>query len=189
MQRIFYPLLFCLLFLQCKKNGEEVTPRFIIAGDSKHNLFTLNYKLYYDYGLLQVNWASCDSESIPFNIDDDDELDIRFGHGWCTSDSTITIKYFYVSNNYGNFKNIEFSVDEPIENPENDTILFAKIYDQGDTISINHEWKKSENVSPYYLSYYYNIPEGGPNTAGYLSINQDVQNKYIGVRRKNIDEK
>ena len=187
--------LMVLSLFSCKKenpaNVKLPYDNYIIAGDSlKNEYMKLKYYLENisagDSVPSSFLYNSGDFEDLPINIDNDNILDIRYG---CSilyrNDYAISQSYFF-ENTYGNEKEIEFAVtDKKIINL-NDSVYILHIYNELDSINANQLWVSNEKVEKYHISMlntfqpYFSEDYRGSN----LSININVKNKYIGIRRK-----
>jgi len=174
------------------KDSTFFQANFILAGD------TLNYK----YSRLNFNldnitvsdsvpstggdWGSSSFEDTPIDIDNDKSLDIRYGCGALYRNDYLILKMFIISNNYDNDKKLEFAVENNEIINLDDTVKMISWFNLNDTINFNHRWIASDNAEKYYLTLYCDFEEYFDDFIGKNeSINENVKNKYIGVRIKN----
>jgi len=230
MKKIFYFALVSLIFIQCEKNDpidtsdnnlndslnlgdtNEIVETilyqdFIVAGDlNKITIYNLEESINFlnDGDSIPDLLAGSSSGyvDIPLDIDEDDELDIRYGaHDFLTYNILIN-RDLFVSNNYGNEQDYQFAIIKPDTlGMDNDTIRFAYLFNEGDTISSSANWystKDPSNISNIcFISYYYDYDFHNstihPNDSGSIDgkelyKNKSGLNKYIGIRKKVLDD-
>lgn len=199
-------LFIAVLIIGCEKEDSSGKvnvsyPDYIRSGDTVNTTFLkLDYKL--------INYTKSDSfpssnvygengsEFIPLKIDKDDIFDIRYGYTYLKERDFLIAKTFFMSNNYGNEKNIEFAVQKEdyygasADSTHPVIIKLLTTFNKFDTINKNQRWVKDPEVKDvYYISYYYNFQKYFENYSGKdLFYNGNVLNKYIAIRRKVDDQ-
>lgn len=203
-----------LLMIQCEKDLEKETDQnahskeltilqdYIIAGDTsigtKYFIGDSIENMYDGDTVPGDIWTTMNYfsyDDFPLNIDEDEELEIRFG-----AINYLMVKYLicrglFVSNNYNNEK-IEFVLlQNHVIGMNNDTVKLTKLFNKGDTISTKNFWFHGDNSKGknlFYLSYYYDFEShkalslysGDTITGNEIMINQSVNDKFIGIRKK-----
>ncbi|MBN2485079.1 MAG: hypothetical protein JXB34_03800 [Bacteroidales bacterium] len=171
MNPAFLTAIACLLFVQCNRD-EEGQVNFIKAGEvSGKKLFNFNESFSIEEP-VEFEYSYSYFASVPLNIDENNDFDIRLIMGCNTYDGADIIRHFQIIDNGNNF---EIAVDTNIIIVnETDTIIQTKLFGFSDIISHNENWSPGYS----FISVYYNCPPV------YYNINPLVTNKYIGVRKK-----
>jgi hypothetical protein len=173
MKKLLFLTLACTVFAQCKKDDE--VPNFIKAGESKGNvLYTLNFVDSIEAPVWH-EYTDAFFRSSPVNIDNDDDYDVRVAVGRNTyNDTTISLDIMLGYNG----TNCDFAIgsdDYYIE--EFDTLKFIKLFNVGAEINQNQRWLQGDNSHLFFISIYYNY------NGIYLSRNENISYKYIGIRK------
>ena len=178
MKYIFF-LLSTITLLSCECRKIEIYDNYIIAGDiSNKNHFQLGQYMFIDP--KPTAGALSDFGDYPISYNSNDNFEIRMGHAMITVDCVIVSKSFYLSNNYLNTDNVEFALSEKdtINRYFDQKINMLMIFEEGDSITEKLNWAKSDDIIPYYVSYYYKFDIEN------ISFNKDIEQGYIGIRSK-----
>jgi len=192
-----------LLLTNCKKeqsNNPEtpVIPKdsvlyskdFILAGDSMSYKYTkLNITLdniSYGNSVPSNNkYTYSTAKDTPFNIDDDIIPDIRFGYYTFYRNDYAISKAFFVKNNYGNEKKIEFAVATKQVTNLIDTNFVITLFNKSDTINSKQLWLGSDEPKMYLVSLLNTFePYFKDYIGSNISVHKNEESMYIGLRRK-----
>ena len=180
----------------CKKEDTTIfnPAKYIIAGNN--NFYKLDYNLKNitksDSIRSSIEYGSFDFVQNPINIDNDSIKDIRYGFSNLYNSGLVIFKGYFICNNYDNEKNIEFAAQEKdyyggsLDTLNPQKIILINTFSKFDTINENCRWVQDKNVNEiFFISWYSSLKNYFGNYCSQdFNFNINVQDKYIGIRRK-----
>jgi hypothetical protein len=167
-----------------------ITKDYILAGDSITGSFkNISENIVFNnLGAAKPSNMESGSSSFcdyPLNIDFDSIFDIRYGAEILFKNNYAISRAFFVRNNYGYENKIEFASIQSKFINLNDTSTLLTLFNVNDTININQNWISSAESELYFISI---VNLFKPYFDGFigdnLNINTDIDDKYIGIRKK-----